>query len=77
MCDLCGDAFRNEQGWIDIGLNAAKLLEKICLNLPEGNADREEGLSMVAAIRTTPMLNAKKGPRTQKYSEIGKVHGAT
>ena len=76
MCDLCGDAFKNEQEWIDIGLNAAKLLEKICLNLPEGSSDREEGLSMVAAIRTTPMLNAKKGPGTRKYSELRKARGS-
>jgi hypothetical protein len=69
MCDLCNDAFRNEQTWIDIALDAAYLLEKISLAMPDGPL-REEGLNRVAEIRTTPMMNAKKGPQTWKYSEL-------
>lgn len=69
MCDICGDALKNEQKWIDIALETAAILERAALALPAGDL-REEGLSQVAAIRTTPMLNAKAGPKTRKYSEL-------
>lgn len=63
---LVGDALKNEQAWIDIGLNTAKILERVALALPAGDL-REEALSQVSAIRTTPMYSAKRGPKTRKY----------
>ena len=79
-CKICGhdradseravnEALHNEQHWIDIALATAAILERVSLAAPEG-PEREEGLAQVAAIRTTPMLNAKAGPHTRKYSEL-------
>lgn len=69
MCDLCNDALKNEQQWIDLALQTAAVLERAALALPSGDL-REEALSQVAEIRTTPMLDAKQGPSTRKYSEL-------
>jgi hypothetical protein len=67
MCATCNDALKNEHVWISVGLEAATLLERACQALPEGQPDREAGLACVAAIRTTPMYSAKRGPKTRVY----------
>lgn len=66
MCDVCDPAIKNEQAWIDIGLHTATILERVALALPAGDL-REEALSQVSAIRTTPMYSARRGPKTRKY----------
>lgn len=67
MCENCSAALKNEQAWINIGMESARLLEAACLALPEGHPHRNPGLSQVAAIRTTPIYSAKRGPKTRKY----------
>lgn len=59
MCDLCNAAFKNEQEWIDVALETAKVLEKVSLGHHEESPLRAEGLAAAEAVRKTP-FDAKR-----------------